>query len=159
MKDLDLGYSLVATHDRRGVYIMVDHDEQDQVTAAAPISNVYSQGWNSSLFSLSLPRNFRRAYTADFARVEGLPGVLLANQLSRQVLDQPPPAWGQLDYESYVQTKVGLHLACSTNNGPHHVQLLRAWARLHRQLVHHNLRRMLPCAQMQASKQHPYDRW
>lgn len=106
VKDLDLGYSLVATHDRRGTFIIVDHDEQDQVTANAPISNVYSQGWNSSLFSLSLPRNFRRTYTADFSRVEGLPGVLLANQLSREVLDEPPKIWGFPDYEGYVQTKV-----------------------------------------------------
>ena len=79
-----------------------------QVAAWAPISNVYNQGWNTSLFSLSLPRNYRRSYMADFSRVEGLPGVLLANQLGKDVLASQPGRWGLPDYDGSVQTKVSL---------------------------------------------------
>lgn len=102
----------MATHDKRGAYIIVDHDEQDLVSAYAPIGNVYTQGFNTSLFTLSMPRNFRPMHSfsayqvADFARVEGMHGVLMANQLAPEVLDQPASAWGPPDYESYIQTKV-----------------------------------------------------
>jgi hypothetical protein len=36
----------------------------------------------------------------DFGRVEGLPGVYLANQLDKRVLSEP-----RLDYTKYIQTK------------------------------------------------------
>lgn len=42
----------------------------------------------------------------DFARVEGLPGVLMANQLGKDVLSASPGRWGLPDFEDYVQTKV-----------------------------------------------------
>ena len=84
------------------------HLFSSQVAAWAPISNVYNQGWNTSLFTLSLPRNYRRGYKTDFSRVEGLPGVLLANQLGKDVLASQPGRWGLPDYDGSVQTKVSL---------------------------------------------------
>lgn len=44
MKDLDLGYNLVTTHDGKGAFVIVDHDEQDPRAAAVPMSYVYSAG-------------------------------------------------------------------------------------------------------------------
>ena len=69
------GYNLVRTHDGGGAFVIVDHDEEDALQAKAPISNIYSAGFNTSLYTLSLRRNYRRGFVTDFARVEGLPGV------------------------------------------------------------------------------------
>lgn len=44
MKDLDLGYNLVTTHDGKGAFVIVDHDELDPRAALAPMSFVYSAG-------------------------------------------------------------------------------------------------------------------
>ena len=44
VRDLDLSYNLISTHDRDGVYVLVDHDEEDVVAANAPINNVYTPG-------------------------------------------------------------------------------------------------------------------
>ena len=44
MRDLDLSYNLISTHDRDGVYVLVDHDEEDVVAANAPINNIYTPG-------------------------------------------------------------------------------------------------------------------
>ena len=44
VRDLDLSYNLISTHDRDGAYVLVDHDEQDVVAADAPINNVYTPG-------------------------------------------------------------------------------------------------------------------
>ncbi len=44
MKDLDLGYNLVRTHDGKGAFVIVDHDELDPVTSRAPMSTVYASG-------------------------------------------------------------------------------------------------------------------
>ena len=44
VKDLDLGYNLVTTHDGKGAFVIVDHDEQEAQAAAAPMGFVYSAG-------------------------------------------------------------------------------------------------------------------
>ena len=44
VRDLDLGYSLVSTHDREGIFILVDHDEEDVTAHDAPINNIYASG-------------------------------------------------------------------------------------------------------------------
>ena len=44
MKDLDLGYNLVRTHDGKGAFVIVDHDEIDPVASRAPMSTVYASG-------------------------------------------------------------------------------------------------------------------
>lgn len=44
MKDLDLGYNLVRTHDGKGAFVIVDHDELDPLASRAPMSTVYASG-------------------------------------------------------------------------------------------------------------------
>ena len=48
VKDLDLGYNLVRTHDGKGAFVIVDHDEVDPVTSKAPMSTVYASGQHES---------------------------------------------------------------------------------------------------------------
>ena len=66
-----------------------------------------------------MPRSFKRSSTGgslpDFARIEGLPGVLLANQLDAGVLEQYADGWRRPNYEQYIQTKVGA-VATSTHS-------------------------------------------
>ena len=52
VKDLDLGYNLVTTHDGKGAFVIVDHDEQETQAAAAPMGFIYSAGERQS-FSIS----------------------------------------------------------------------------------------------------------
>lgn len=87
-RDLDLGYSLLRTHDERAALLVVDHDEQEPAAAAAPVGNVYAPGGGDAAgaFSLSLPRAYRAFQASDIARVEGLPGVWLANQLDEEAM-------------------------------------------------------------------------
>ena len=44
VKDLDLGYNLVRTHDGKGAFVIVDHDELDPIARKAPMSTVYASG-------------------------------------------------------------------------------------------------------------------
>jgi hypothetical protein len=112
VKLLDKGYNLIRTHDHSGAFAIVDHDEEDEFSANAPIGNVYAPGYSTSLFTLSMTRNFRRSFITDFARVEGLPGVYLANQLSKEVFEDPSMIRRQGKvYEDFVQTKI------ATNGG------------------------------------------
>lgn len=48
VKDLDLGYNLVRTHDGKGAFVIVDHDEIDPIASRAPMSTVYASGQNST---------------------------------------------------------------------------------------------------------------
>lgn len=82
-------------------------DEVEEIPSAAPISNVYAAGQGSSLFSLALPRVFRRSNNVDFARVEGVPGALLANQLTEEALEDRA-----YQFERWITTKVGFVEGC-----------------------------------------------
>ena len=44
VKNLDLGYNLVKTHDGSAAFLVVDHDEEEMITARAPIGNIYAPG-------------------------------------------------------------------------------------------------------------------
>lgn len=44
VRDLDLGYNLVKTHDGANAFLIVDHDEEDMISARAPIGNIYAPG-------------------------------------------------------------------------------------------------------------------
>lgn len=44
VRDLDLGYNLVKTHDGASAFLVVDHDEEDMISARAPIGNIYAPG-------------------------------------------------------------------------------------------------------------------
>ena len=60
---------------------------------------------------MSLPRVYEDRYVADFVRVEGLPGYLLANQFNGDQFNDPSwqPIGRQTDEDTYVQSKVGGH--------------------------------------------------
>lgn len=58
--------------------MLIDHDEEEDIEAEAPVFNLYSSGFaNATLFSLSLERVFSVDYygtrLADWHRVEGIP--------------------------------------------------------------------------------------
>jgi hypothetical protein len=52
-----------------------------------------------------MARNFRRRYITDFGRVEGVPGVYMANQLGPDVMGDPGSR-KTIDYEKFIQSKV-----------------------------------------------------
>lgn len=70
-------------------------------------------GANSSMYTMSLPRVYEDRYVADFVRVEGLPGYLLANQFNGDQFNDPSwqPIGRQTDEDTYVQSKVRLDSA------------------------------------------------
>ncbi|GMH44817.1 hypothetical protein BSKO_12769 [Bryopsis sp. KO-2023] len=78
------GYSLVVTHDDDGAFVIIDHKlggkkgrrKRDTVT------NVYASGEHAALYTLSLSDSYEDpyGYGLDFARVEGISGVYIANQ-------------------------------------------------------------------------------
>ena len=53
VKDLDLGYNLLTTHDGKGAFVIIDHDELDPKAAAAPMSFVYSAGSATPLIAVN----------------------------------------------------------------------------------------------------------
>ena len=106
----DKGYELRETHDRQGVYVLIDHDEEEDVEAAAPVYNLYTCGVaNATLFSLSLERVFSVNYygqrLADWHRVESLPGVFITNQL--EIGAMSVETMRERGWKDYVETKVG----------------------------------------------------
>ncbi|KDD72009.1 hypothetical protein H632_c4009p0, partial [Helicosporidium sp. ATCC 50920] len=82
----DDGYNLVHTHENTGTFVLADHAEPGSRSASSdsPSSDLYAPPKTCSCaaagpHSLSLRGVYRRDSVADFARVEGLPGVYLAN--------------------------------------------------------------------------------
>lgn len=77
------GYELLETHDGRGVIAVVDY----MVKTASSLpdlaaSSVYTAGPHMHMFSLSLSQVYRQdgaAVASDFAKIEGIPGVFIAN--------------------------------------------------------------------------------
>jgi hypothetical protein len=109
MKWLDKGYNLFETHGGDGAFLIVDHDETDEFQAKAPISVIYNPGPNSTIYSLGMRRNYRRGYVTDFARVEGLPGMYLANQLDGKIFRDPSLLPAKGSYSQFVQTKISMN--------------------------------------------------
>jgi hypothetical protein len=64
VKNLDLGYNLVRSHDGSAAFLIVDHDEEDMVSARAPMGNIYAPGPLEPCFclpSLCTPRRSTEA--------------------------------------------------------------------------------------------------
>ena len=106
---MSLGFSLTKTHDGSGALLAVDHDETDPTAAAAPAGSVYAPGGGAATgaYSLSLPRTRRAHGTSDVARVEGVPGAFLANQLDEGAM--PPPGGAHhapVRYGDRVRTRI-----------------------------------------------------
>ena len=57
------------------------------------------------MFTVSLPRNYRNQQLADFGRIESLPGVYMANQLSRSVVEDPSTVHYDKNYNQFQQSK------------------------------------------------------
>ncbi|GAX79116.1 hypothetical protein CEUSTIGMA_g6556.t1 [Chlamydomonas eustigma] len=76
------GYELLATQDGTGAIIIVDFLINNGMMDI-PASSVYTAGPHHALFSLSLTDVYRAnfGFSTDFARIEGLPGVYIANQM------------------------------------------------------------------------------
>eukprot|EP00197_Chlamydomonas_leiostraca_P003012 CAMPEP_0202867564 /NCGR_PEP_ID=MMETSP1391-20130828/9502_1 /ASSEMBLY_ACC=CAM_ASM_000867 /TAXON_ID=1034604 /ORGANISM="Chlamydomonas leiostraca, Strain SAG 11-49" /LENGTH=890 /DNA_ID=CAMNT_0049547617 /DNA_START=70 /DNA_END=2742 /DNA_ORIENTATION=- len=76
------GYELLQTHDGSGAIIIVDFLINNGYMDI-PASSVYTAGPHHALFSLSLTDVYHAdfGFGTDFARVEGLPGVYIANQM------------------------------------------------------------------------------
>ena len=74
---------------------------------------MYADGEGSALFSLSLARAYRQNGLVDFSRVEGVPGIFLANQISLSALENY-----DYDYEKYISTKVLLAPSTALSNQP-----------------------------------------
>lgn len=83
----DDGYNLVSTHDDGGVFVLADHAEPGSMgpTSDSPSADAYAPAYNASLHTMSIGDVYRRLYITDFARVEGVPGYLLANQIDRSL--------------------------------------------------------------------------
>lgn len=62
-------------------------------------------GYNNTLYTLSMSANFRRRYITDFGRVEGVPGVYMANQLSLDLLHDSGN-FHPVNYEKFLKSKV-----------------------------------------------------
>jgi hypothetical protein len=77
------GYELLEGHDRSSAVVIVDYTLKT-LTKDVSASSIYTPGPRRALFSVSL-QNVNRQNPAsdatDFARIDGLPGVYIANQL------------------------------------------------------------------------------
>ncbi|KAL6770526.1 hypothetical protein ACKKBF_B31605 [Auxenochlorella protothecoides x Auxenochlorella symbiontica] len=98
----DDGYNMVETHDSAAAFVLADHAEPGSrgPTSDSPTSDAYAPAYNASMHTLSLRNVFRRDFLADFMRVEGLPGMFIANRV-----DPLTVATGAVaDYGAYLQT-------------------------------------------------------
>lgn len=86
----DDGYNLVGTHDDGGVFVLADHAEPGSMGPSSdyPSADAYAPAYNASLHTVSIADVYRRLYITDFARVEGVPGYFLANQVDRSMSTQ-----------------------------------------------------------------------
>uniref|UniRef100_A0A061QZD8 Oligoxyloglucan reducing end-specific cellobiohydrolase n=1 Tax=Tetraselmis sp. GSL018 TaxID=582737 RepID=A0A061QZD8_9CHLO len=118
----DKGYELRETHDKKGVYVLIDHDEEEMVESEAPVYNLYTCGAaNATLFTLSLERVFSVNYfgirLADWHRVEALPGIFITNQLEKGALTEKTAQ--EHNWQDFVESQI-------TFNGGGHWQHLQA---------------------------------
>lgn len=90
-------------------FIVVDHDEEDDAEARAPIGNIYSSDASGQLYSLSMRRNLYFGGAVDFVNVEGAPGVYIANQIAGSAFADPSFVAGSTAILSYVKTRVSFN--------------------------------------------------
>uniref|UniRef100_A0A383W6M8 VPS10 domain-containing protein n=1 Tax=Tetradesmus obliquus TaxID=3088 RepID=A0A383W6M8_TETOB len=78
------GYELLETHDNAGAIVIVDYMVKMPM-GNLQASSAYSAGPHHALFSQSLSSIYKQdvlSGSTDFLRVDGIPGVFIANQLS-----------------------------------------------------------------------------
>ena len=98
----DDGYNMVRTHDGAAAFVLADHAEPGSrgPTSDSPTSDAYAPAYNASLHTLALRNVYRRDYLADFLRVEGLPGVFIANAVDDRAVGSVPIG----DYGAHLRT-------------------------------------------------------
>lgn len=76
------GYELMETQDGTGVVIVVDYLVKTSIMDI-PASSVFMSGPHHALFSLSLADVYHADFglATDFSKIEGLPGLFIANQM------------------------------------------------------------------------------
>ncbi|KAF5837876.1 hypothetical protein DUNSADRAFT_3769 [Dunaliella salina] len=76
------GYELMETQDGTGVVLVVDYLVKTSIMDI-PASSVFMSGPHHALFSLSLADVYHAdfGFTTDFSKIEGLPGLFIANQM------------------------------------------------------------------------------
>ncbi|KAG1664895.1 hypothetical protein FOA52_006241 [Chlamydomonas sp. UWO 241] len=104
------GYEMLTTHDSTGVQIIVDFKVGGGKGPSLFASSVYTAGPRDAIYTLSLTNVYRApmGMGSDYARVEGLPGVYIANQLLPRSGD---------DYEYDIDTGAPLVESRITFNG------------------------------------------
>mmetsp|Transcript_42694 Transcript_42694/g.68664 ORF Transcript_42694/g.68664 Transcript_42694/m.68664 type:complete len:874 (+) Transcript_42694:54-2675(+) len=103
------GYTIFDFHTTLGGpdFISIDHDEEDKAEASAPMGNIYSSDDTLQLFSLNMRRNVRYGGNAvDFANVEGVDGVYVANQISDGGFADPSFIAKTKTIEDFVHTRI-----------------------------------------------------
>lgn len=77
------GYELLELQGGKGTIAIVDYEVKTSM-GNVPASSVYTAGPNQALFSLSLRNIYRQetsSVSSDFTKIEGLPGVFIANEI------------------------------------------------------------------------------
>ena len=69
------------------VFVLADHAEPGSrgPSSDSPSADAYAPAYNVSLHTLSMVSVYRRSFITDFARVEGVPGYYLANQIDHRL--------------------------------------------------------------------------
>lgn len=102
----DDGYNMVHTHDNYAAFILADHAEPGSQgpQSDSPTSDAYAPSYNGTLYTLSLRNVYRREFITDFSRVEGIPGMYIANQV-----DDAAMAARKASPTDFLQTKMSLN--------------------------------------------------
>ncbi|KAL4423249.1 hypothetical protein ABPG77_000041 [Micractinium sp. CCAP 211/92] len=101
----DDGYNMIHTHDRGAAFILADHAEPGSKgpQSDSPTSDAYAPAYNSSFYTVSLRSVYRREFIADFSRVEGIPGMFIANQVDDAAMGATK------SYTDFLQTRLSLN--------------------------------------------------
>jgi hypothetical protein len=103
------GYTLFDFHTDKGGpdFISVDHDEEDAREAASPMGNLYTSDESLQLYTLSMRRNVRFGGAAvDFANVEGIDGIYVANQIDGASFADPSFVAKTKSAVDFVKTRI-----------------------------------------------------
>ncbi|KAL4860184.1 Vacuolar protein sorting/targeting protein 10 [Chlorella vulgaris] len=102
----DDGYNMIHTHDDKSAFILADHAEPGSSgpQSDSPTSDAYAPGYTTAFYTLSLRSVYRRDFITDFSRVEGVPGMYIANQV-----DEAGKGFSRSSPTDFLQTKISLN--------------------------------------------------
>mmetsp|Transcript_21114 Transcript_21114/g.25393 ORF Transcript_21114/g.25393 Transcript_21114/m.25393 type:complete len:861 (-) Transcript_21114:1076-3658(-) len=113
------GFALLDV-DHQGIFLAIDHDEEDMLEGNMPAGNVYKSDESFKLFSLSQRHVFmdRNTELADFTRIQGLPATIVSNQLDITGLDDPDILTGTRQFTDLVKTTISFSDGASWESIP-----------------------------------------